>query len=114
MKAVFVELPVFSRLRQNYLDDEAFRALQITLMGNPLAGDVIRGSGGLRKVRHGDARRGHGKRGGLRIIYYWYSLGAQFWLFTVYDKNEASDLTAKERHTLKVLLDAELKARGTL
>ncbi|MHB8455811.1 MAG: hypothetical protein ACYDDO_14210 [Acidiferrobacterales bacterium] len=51
-------------------------------------------------------------RGGLRVIYYWWSRGAQFWLFTLYDKNEASDLTAKERQILKGLLDAELKARS--
>ena len=81
-------------------------------MRNPAAGDVIAGSGGLRKVRHGDSRRGRGKRGGLRIIYYWWPRGAQFWLFTLYDKNEASDLTAKERHILKGLLDAELRTRG--
>ncbi|MHB8391363.1 MAG: hypothetical protein ACYDBH_17565 [Acidobacteriaceae bacterium] len=112
MKAVFVELPPFSRFRQDYLDDKGFRELQIALMGIPTAGDVIPGSGGLRKVRYADSRRGQGKRGGLRVIYYWWPRGAQFWLFTLYDKNEASDLTAKERQILKGLLDAELKARG--
>lgn len=81
-------------------------------MHNPPAGDVIRGSGGLRKIRHGHTRRGQGKRGGLLVIYYLWPRGAQFWLFTLYDKNEASDLTAKERHTLKDLLDSELLARG--
>ena len=52
------------------------------------------------------------KRGGLRVIYYWWSRGTQFWLFTLHDKNEASDLAAKERHILKGLLDAEWRARG--
>jgi hypothetical protein len=70
MKAVFVELPAFQRCRADYLDDEEFRSLQNSLLLNPLAGDVIEGTGGLRKLRHPDPRRGKGKRGGLRVIYY--------------------------------------------
>ncbi|MGZ5612801.1 MAG: hypothetical protein ACXWF8_18235 [Methylobacter sp.] len=70
MRALFVELPAFSRYRQDYLDDEAFRALQSALLANPEIGDVIEGTGGLRKMRQGDLRRGKGKRGGLRIIYF--------------------------------------------
>ena len=73
---------------------------------------MIEGAGGLRKLRHGDPRRGKGKRGGLRIIYYWWFGGDQFWLFTVYDKDEADDLSPKERKALKALLDIELKARA--
>jgi hypothetical protein len=49
--------------------------LQNALLDNPEAGDVIEGTGGLRKVRHGDVRRGKGKRGGLRVIYFWWSAG---------------------------------------
>lgn len=64
MKAVFVELPPFERLRADYMDDESYRGLQMALMRNPLAGDVIEGTGGLRKLRHADPRRGKGKRGG--------------------------------------------------
>ena len=64
MKAVFVELSTFSRFRADYLDDEDFRGLQDAMMKNPEAGDVIEGTGGLRKLRHGDPRRGKGKRGG--------------------------------------------------
>jgi hypothetical protein len=113
MKAVFVELPPFSRVRPDYLDDEKFLSLQLALLSQPDAGEVIRGTGGLRKLRHADPRRGKGKRGGLRIIYYWWLGGDQFWLFTVYDKDEADDLNAKERKALKSLLDAELKARSS-
>ena len=111
MKALFVELPPFARFRADYLDDEGFRSLQTLLMRNPEAGDVIEGTGGLRKLRFGDARRGKGKRGGLRVIYYWWSAGRQFWLFTLYDKDEADDLTAREKKLLKDLLKAELEAR---
>ena len=112
MKAVFVELPPFERHRTDYLDDDAFRGLQNALMKDPAAGDVIEGTGGLRKVRHADSRRGKGKRGGLRVIYYWWEQGFQFWLFTLYDKSEMDDLTPRERAALKELLKRELAARG--
>ncbi len=111
MKAVFVELSTFSRYRADYLDDEGFRGLQAALMRNPEAGDVIEGTGGLRKLRHGDVRRGKGKRGGLRVIYYWWDGGSQFWLFTLYDKDEMDDLSAREKRAFKDGLKAALEAR---
>jgi hypothetical protein len=112
VKAVFVELPAFSRYRSDYLDDEAFGRLQAEMMRNPSVGELIRGSGGLRKMRFADQRRGKGKRGGLRIIYYSWVSGDQFWLFTIYDKDEADDLTPDQRRTLKDLIKAELEARS--
>jgi hypothetical protein len=112
MKSVFVELPAFERYRSDYLDDDAFRGLQNALMKDPTAGDLIEGTGGLRKVRHADPRRGKGKRGGLRIIYYWWESGRQFWLFTIYDKDEIDDLTPKERKSLKERIKLELAARS--
>ena len=111
MKAVFVELPAFERFRASYLDDAAFGELQLALMNNPEAGDVIEGAGGLRKMRFADARRGKGKRGGLRVIYYWWGAGMQFWLYTLYDKDELADLTSKQRKALKVMIKAELESR---
>lgn len=78
MKAVFVELPPFERHRAAYLDDEAFRGLQNLLMMHPEAGNLIPGTGGLRKLRFADSQRGKGKRGGLRLIYYWWNPGMQF------------------------------------
>ena len=112
MKAVFIELPPFARFRQDYLDEDGFRGLQAKLMGTPEVGKVIEGTGGLRKMRFPDSRRQKGKRGGLRIIYYIWHEGAQFWLFTIYDKDEADDLTAAEKKALKKLLDAELAERS--
>jgi hypothetical protein len=112
MRALFVELPPFARFRQDYLDDEGFRQFQQVLMDNPLAGDVIPGTGGLRKLRFADARRRKGTRGGLRVIYYFWREGPQFWLFTLYDKDEAADLTADERKAVKRLLEAEIAARS--
>lgn len=111
MKALFVELPAFSRLRADYVTDEGFRALQNALIMNPEAGDVIVGTGGLRKLRQADPRRGKGKRGGLRVIYFWWEAGRQFWLFTLYDKDKMDDLSAKERKVLKDMLKRELEAR---
>ncbi|MES2757157.1 MAG: toxin [Pseudomonadota bacterium] len=112
MRATFVELPAFLRHRAEYLDDHEFRGLQDELMKYPERGDVIPGTGGLRTLRYADRNRGKGKRGGLRIIYYWWVAGDQFWLFTVYDKDEAADLTADERKAFGALLDRELHARG--
>lgn len=111
MKAVFVELPAFERHRPDYLDDDGFRGLQTALMKNPAAGDVMEGTGGLRKLRHADARRGKGKRGGLRIIYYWWDGGSQFWLFTLYDKDEAADLSPEDKKALRAMLKSELESR---
>ena len=111
MKALFVELPAFAKYRADYLDDEGFRGLQQAMLKNPEAGDVIEGTGGLRKLRHGDPRRGKGKRGGLRVIYYWWDGGQQFWLFTLYDKDEMENLSAAEKKLLKGMLKAELEAR---
>lgn len=114
MKAVFVELPAFERYRADYLDDAAFATLEQALMKNPEAGEVIEGTGGLRKVRFADVRRGKGKRGGLRIIYYWWSSGKQFWLYTLYDKDEMADLDPKQRKALKAMLKTELEARRAI
>ena len=109
-QAVFVELPAFERHRSRYLDDEQFRRLQLELRGQPECGDLITGTGGLRKMRFADASRGKGKRGGLRVIYFWWKQGSQFWLFTLYGKDEVEDLSAQDKKVLKRLLDRELEA----
>ena len=112
MRAVFVELPAFERHRSEYLDDAAFRRLTAVLMANPEAGEIVPGAGGLRKLRLADPRRSKGKRGGLRVIYFWWETGRQFWLFTLYDKNEMRDLTTRERATLRAMIKKELHARS--
>jgi hypothetical protein len=112
MQAVFVELLAFERHRSGYLDDEGFRQLQITLLSDPECGDMIVGTGGLRKMRFADPRRRRGKRGGLRIVYFWWSQGAQFWLFTIYGKDEVDDLSPRDKKALKRMLKDELEARA--
>lgn len=68
------------------------------LAANPEAGDVISGTGGVRKLRF--AVEGRGKRGGVRVIYYYYNDRNPILLFTVFGKNEKSDLTQKEKNAL--------------
>ena len=111
MFASFIELPPFERHREKYLDDGAFRLLQLHLMENPVAGDTIAGTGGLRKLRWSDENRGKGKRGGIRIIYYWLDGRYQFWLFTIYDKDEMSDLSPAQKKALRALLENEKAKR---
>jgi hypothetical protein len=114
MQAIFVELPPFERTRKDYMDDDAYSDLQQELMANPVAGDVMEGTGGLRKLRQPDPRRGKGKRGGLRVVYYWWLGGDQFWLFTLFDKDQADDLKPEQRKALKQMLKRELDQRQPL
>ena len=111
MQAVFVELPAFERRRADYLDDAALHRLQAMMLADPEAGDLIEGTGGLRKLRFRDVRRNKGKRGGLRVIYYYWIRGPEFWLFALYDKDERSDLTADQRAAFKAVLKGELNMR---
>lgn len=112
MDALFIELPVFQKHRNDYLDDELFRSFQLELLKNPETGDLVEGMGGLRKVRFSDQRRGKGKRSGLRVIYYWWSGFDQFWLFTVYSKNEQDDLSPSQKKLFRQTLDSEINTRS--
>ena len=107
----FLEAPAFSRFREDYLNDEGFRELQQALADNPEAGDLIPGAGGVRKLRWRDSRRGKGKRGGLRIVYYCFLSDEEIWLLTLYGKDEASDLSKDEKTQLRKALEAERAAR---
>jgi len=95
----------------SYLSDDEYRRLQEALLANPTAGAVIQGTGGFRKVRWLDPRRGRGTRGGLRIIYFHFPDEEQIWLMTLYGKDEIQDLTATEKRALKAAIDAERRAR---
>ena len=108
----FIEAPAFTRHVGDYLDDDDYRALQTLLTENPAAGDVMPGTGGFRKLRWADPRRGKGRRGGLRVIYYYFLSDSQILLVTIYDKDEAADLTPAEKKALKNAIAAELDARA--
>lgn len=104
MKSIFVESTIFEKYRNEYLSDEEFRLFQAELMSNPKQGDVIQGTGGLRKIRV--ASKGKGKRGGSRVIYYFLDEKRRFYLLTIYGKNEMSDLTADQKKQLKAFMEA--------
>jgi hypothetical protein len=107
----FLEAPAFTRYVSGYLTDDEYRELQNRLAAAPEHGAVIPGTGGFRKFRWADPRRGKGRRGGLRVLYYYFPGERQIWLITLYDKDEASDLTPKERQALKSAIEIELRAR---
>jgi hypothetical protein len=98
---VFIETPVFTRPVRELLSDEAYAAFQWHLAVNPRAGEVIQGTGGLRKVRW--SAPGSGKRGGVRVIYFHVAADAQVRLLLIYRKGVKDDLTAAEKRTLRRL-----------
>lgn len=81
----FIELAPFAAVREKYLDDVDFAALQGFLAEHPEAGEVIPGSGGCRKLRY--ALEGRGKRGGARVIYFLQLASGWIVLVTMYAKN---------------------------
>jgi len=87
----------------NLLDDENYAMLQTHLAKHPEAGDVIRGGGGLRKIRW--AAKGHGKRGGVRVIYYWWTGKDRISMLFLYPKNEMDDLSAEQLKLLRRALE---------
>jgi mRNA-degrading endonuclease RelE of RelBE toxin-antitoxin system len=99
----FVETKLFTSQVGQYLSDDEYAALQQALTANPDAGDVIRGSGGVRKLRWGLA--GRGKRGGIRVIYYLRSRLGEVWMLTLYAKNEADSIPGRVLKKIKEEVD---------
>ncbi len=97
----FIESSAFQRVCPVYLDDDEYAELQQFMMQNPKAGQVVPGSGGVRKLRW--ARPGVGKRGGLRVIYYVRYEPNEFWMLAVYAKAKVDNVPP---HILKQLLEA--------
>lgn len=100
VNAVFIESTGFTARVCTYLTDEAYARLQQDLMGHPTMGSVLRGCGGLRKVRTPDAARGRGKRGGARVIYLYLPPWRWFLMLDINGKREKDDLSAGERRAL--------------
>lgn len=109
---LFIEAPAFTRHLASYLTDDDYRQLQGALLANPEAGAVMPQTGGFRKLRRADPRRGNGTRGGLRIIYYYFREDAQIWMMSLYGKDELQDLTAAQKRALKAAIDVERQARA--
>lgn len=102
---VIKETSAFRRRAEKLLDPESFRLLQLRLVAEPEAGDLIKGTGGLRKIRWQGA--GRGKSGGVRVIYYWAGGDEVILLLLIYGKNEQDDLTPEQRAALKRLVEEE-------
>ena len=98
---VFIESPVFTRQVMELLSDEAYSELQQCLAARPRLGDVIPGTGGLRKVRW--FVEGGGKRGGVRVIYFHVAAQAQCRMLLIYRKGVKDDLSAAEKKLLRRL-----------
>lgn len=97
----FIESSIFEQILPVYLDDDECSELQQFLMQNPEAGELVPGSGGVRKARW--ARPGMRTRGGLRVIYFVRHQPNEFWMLTLYAKAKRDDVPA---HILKQLLKA--------
>ncbi len=97
-----VEIPHFSRVIGEYLTDDEYAALQWHLVLRPEAGDTVAGTGGARKIRWSVPQSG--KRGGLRVIYYYKPSLLEIWMLTIYSKTRKKDLTAKDKDTLKQIV----------
>lgn len=101
----FAETAIFSRIIDTLLDAESYRLLQLELAADPEKGNLIRGTGGLRKIRW--AALGQGKRGGVRVIYYWAVSQNTLLLLYAYPKNVQDDLTPAQRKALAKLVKEE-------
>ena len=99
--STFIESAAFERVRAVYLDDAEYAELQEFMMQNPEAGNVVRGSGGVRKLRW--RREGTGKRGGLRVIYFVRYRPNELWMLALYAKAKQDNAPA---HILKQLKEA--------
>jgi len=105
----FRETQAFTRAVVSLLTDEEYAALQAVLAVDPEAGDLIPGTGGLRKLRWRQAARQKGKRGGVRVIYYWYEVGAIAYMLVIYSKGQQDDLSERDKRTLRHLVAEEFK-----
>jgi mRNA-degrading endonuclease RelE of RelBE toxin-antitoxin system len=100
----FVETKLFTSLVGRYFSDEEYAGLQLSIAANPEAGEIVRGSGGVRKLRWSGS--GRGKRGGIRVIYYLRTARGEVWMLTVYAKNEAESIPAHVLKRIKEEIDA--------
>ena len=87
---IFIETSIFTKLVFDYMTDEEYLGLQSYILRFPDAGTIVPGSGGVRKLRW--ATTGRGKRGGLRVIYFWKKQADEIWMLTLYAKNEANTI----------------------
>lgn len=104
---VIIETSVFTRQVQKLLTDDEYQQLQLTLVERPGLGTIIEGSGGLRKTRW--TRAGHGKGGGVRVIYYWAVKPNQLLMLLIYAKSEQEDLSREQLQVLRKIVEAQYR-----
>ena len=102
-----VETPIFTKRVKEILSEEEYRLFQIKLIDDPEAGRIIQSSGGIRKIRWSGS--GRGKRGGSRILYYWYNRRGVILMLFIFKKNEKDDLTKAQLEDLKKIVETEYK-----
>lgn len=107
----FLESRIFSKTRAKILPDDEFRKLQELLASNPYSGDVVQDTGGVRKVRWGDEERGKGKRGGSRVLYFYFLSDTLIYLMAIYGKDQKDDLSAEDKKIIKKEITEEKRAR---
>ena len=90
----FIESSTFTRLLPAYLTDDEYLGLQMFLISNPESGKIIPGSGGIRKIKWRIS--GKGKRGGIRVIYYYKRTESEIWLLTIYNKSEKDSIPTQK------------------
>jgi hypothetical protein len=102
---IFIETSTFIKILPSYLSDDDYRGLQSYLLQKPDAGDIVRGSGGVRKVRW--AVSGRGKSGGIRAIYYWKKSEHEIWMPTIYSKSERATISDNVLKQIAEAIDHE-------
>lgn len=100
---LIIETPIFTKLVNELMSDDEYRKLQEALVNRPDMGALIKNSGGLRKMRW--AIEGHGKSGGIRVIYYWLGENDQLYMLFAYRKNQQENLTDLQIKTLKLIVE---------
>jgi hypothetical protein len=102
---VIIETPIFTRRIQELISEEEYRLLQHHLVNKPDAGKVIPGSGGLRKLRW--SAGGHGKSGGIRVVYFWVVSHDTILLLYAYPKSKQDDLTPEQLQQIRKVVEKE-------
>ena len=100
---IIIETSVFTRRIKELMSDDEYKDLQEALVNRPDMGAIIKGTGGLRKVRW--KLEGTGKSGGVRAIYYWMTEDEQIYMLYIYPKSEQEDLTPEQKKALKTIVE---------
>ena len=104
---VILEIRAFTARIDDLLTQEEYRALHLDLVRHPAAGDVIPGTGGLRKIRW--SLKGRGKRGGCRVIYFWHPASSRLLMLFAFSKSERADIGAYQKKLLRQIVEAEYR-----